>query len=106
VFAEGTFQRDAGLLPFHMGAFHAAANTGAPLIPVALRGTRDMLPDGALLPRPTPLSIVIGEPLAPEDGSWHAAVELRRTARAFILANVHEPDLEQAAMPITRDSQS
>ncbi|HEU4624117.1 MAG TPA: 1-acylglycerol-3-phosphate O-acyltransferase [Steroidobacteraceae bacterium] len=99
VFPEGTFARDAGLLPFHMGAFQAAANTGAAVIPVALRGTRVMLPDGVLLPRPTPLTIIVGAPLTPEDATWRAAVELRRASRAFILAHTHELDLEQAAPP-------
>lgn len=97
VFAEGTFERDSGLLPFHMGAFRAAANTGAAVIPVAVCGTRAMLPDGALRPLPAPLEIIIGEPLTPESATWRTTVKLRSATRAFILAHTHEPDLEQAA---------
>jgi 1-acyl-sn-glycerol-3-phosphate acyltransferase len=97
VFAEGTFERDSGVLPFHMGAFRAAANANAVIIPVAVCGTRGMLPDGALLPRPTPLRVIVGEPLAPENASWRTAVKLRSVTRAFILSHTHEPDLEQAA---------
>lgn len=96
VFAEGTFRRDPGLLPFHMGAFWAAAAVGAAVVPVAIRGTRAMLPEGAVLPRPTTLEVIIGEPLAPDDGSWRTALELRRQTRAHILEHVREPDLEQA----------
>jgi 1-acyl-sn-glycerol-3-phosphate acyltransferase len=98
VFAEGTFRRDPGLLPFHMGSFLAAANTGAAVIPVAVCGTRAMLPDGALLPQPTPLEIIGGEPLVPTCGGWDEAVKLRSTARAYILSHIHEPDLEQRAV--------
>jgi 1-acyl-sn-glycerol-3-phosphate acyltransferase len=94
VFVEGTFRRDPGLLPFHMGAFSAAAAADAAVIPVAIRGTRAMLPDGAILPRLTPLEVTMGEPLIPEDGSWRTAVKLRRGARAHVLAHVGEPDLE------------
>jgi 1-acyl-sn-glycerol-3-phosphate acyltransferase len=97
VFAEGTFQRDPGLRPFHMGAFLAAAHAGVPVAPVAVRGTRAMLPDGSHLPRPAPLVVVIGEPVMPEGTGWDAALALRKAARGFILAHVHEPDLEQAA---------
>ena len=98
VFAEGTFWRDPGLLPFHMGAFLAAAATGAAVVPVAVCGTRAMLPDGATLPQPTPLEVIIGEPLVPEDASWRAAVKLRSMSRAHILTHVHEPDLELGPM--------
>jgi 1-acyl-sn-glycerol-3-phosphate acyltransferase len=95
LFAEGTFRRDPGLLPFHMGAFVAAAAADAAVVPVAICGTRAMLPDGATRPQPTPLEVIIGEPLAPEDASWHTAVRLRSLTRAHILSHVHEPDLEQ-----------
>ncbi|HEY8509607.1 MAG TPA: AMP-binding protein, partial [Steroidobacteraceae bacterium] len=93
VFPEGTFRREAGLLPFHMGAFTAAATTSAAIVPVAICGTRAMLPDGVFLPRPAQLSVIIGEPLIPEDGSWRAAVQLRSKARTFLLKYSGEPDL-------------
>src|SRR5690606_23571254 len=96
VFAEGTFRRDPGLLPFHMGAFSTAAAAGAAVIPVAIRGTRAMLPDGVTLPRPAPLEILAGAPLIPQDSSWDSAVDLQRSARAYLLARLGEPDLEQA----------
>jgi 1-acyl-sn-glycerol-3-phosphate acyltransferase len=97
VFPEGTFWREPGLLPFHMGAFLAAAATGASVVPVAICGTRTMLPDGTALPRSAPLEVIIGEPLIPEDPSWRAAVKLRRMSRMRILAHVVEPDLELGA---------
>src|SRR6202140_801609 len=52
VFPEGTFTRDPGVRQFQLGAFKAAVETGAPIIPVSLRGTRLVLPAGELLPRP------------------------------------------------------
>jgi 1-acyl-sn-glycerol-3-phosphate acyltransferase len=94
-FAEGTFRRDAGLLPFHMGAFSAAAATGASIIPVAVRGTRSMLPDGSRLPNRCPIEVICGASIAPADGGWRSAVDLRRRAREHILHELHEPDLEQ-----------
>ncbi|MFH0341167.1 MAG: AMP-binding protein, partial [Chromatiales bacterium] len=39
-FPEGTFSRVPGLLPFHMGAFIAAAETATPVVPIAIQGTR------------------------------------------------------------------
>ena len=95
VFAEGTFIRDPGVRPFHMGAFSAAAAAGAVVVPVAIRGTRAMLPDGAVLPRPAKLEEIVGEPLTPDDASWPTVVRLRRETRAHILEHVPEPDLER-----------
>ncbi len=95
VFPEGTFRRDPGLLPFHVGAFAAAARAGRLVVPVAIRGTRAMLPDGAVLPRPAAIDVIVGEPVSPDDASWRTAVKLRRCARQHILGQVHEPDLEQ-----------
>ncbi len=48
VFPEGTRSPDGKLLPFKKGAFFLAAETGAPMIPVVIRGTREMMPKGTL----------------------------------------------------------
>ncbi len=50
-FPEGTSQRMPGLLPFRMGAFLTAAQTGNPVIPVTIRGTRSKLRSGSWFPR-------------------------------------------------------
>jgi 1-acyl-sn-glycerol-3-phosphate acyltransferase len=101
-FPEGTFTRVAGLRPFEMGAFVAAAETGAPLVPVAIRGTRFVLHPDTFLPRRGALEVHIGAPLsaaAPAaavgegQAAWQRALELRRQARDFILARCGEPDL-------------
>jgi 1-acyl-sn-glycerol-3-phosphate acyltransferase len=48
VFPEGTRSPDGRLLPFKKGAFFLAAETGAPMVPVALFGTAAMMPKGSL----------------------------------------------------------
>jgi hypothetical protein len=40
IFPGGRLARAPGLRPFHMGAFVVAAETGVPVVPVAIRGTR------------------------------------------------------------------
>jgi 1-acyl-sn-glycerol-3-phosphate acyltransferase len=54
VFPEGTFFRAPALLPFRLGAFRAAVDTGRPIVPIALRGTRRVLPDGCGEPAKVP----------------------------------------------------
>jgi 1-acyl-sn-glycerol-3-phosphate acyltransferase len=91
-FPEGTFRADIGLLPFRMGAFTAAAQVGVPLVPVALRGTRKILPEQSWLPVPGRVQVFIGPPMASEGPDWQEAVRLRDQARRFVLSYCGEPD--------------
>lgn len=65
VFPEGTLHRMPGLLPFQMGAFAAAVEAGAPVVPVVLRGTRSLMRSETWFPRRAPLRVRIGEPILP-----------------------------------------
>ncbi|OGI55801.1 MAG: acyl-phosphate glycerol 3-phosphate acyltransferase [Candidatus Muproteobacteria bacterium RIFCSPHIGHO2_12_FULL_60_33] len=92
-FPEGTFTRTPGLLPFHMGAFVAAAEAGVPIVPVAIRGTRSILRSDHWFPRRGTISVVIGAPIQPEGSDWATAIKLRDAARLEILRHCGEPDL-------------
>ncbi len=84
-FPEGTFLRSPELLPFRLGAFKAAVDGRSPIVPIAIRGTRDVLPADEWLPRPGPITIVIGEPAVPAAaGGWREVVRLREATRAAI----------------------
>jgi len=83
-FPEGTFLRPPEVRPFRLGAFKSAADVGCPVVPVAIRGTRAILPAGAWLPRPGSVSVSFAAPIAPEQGHWRDIVRLRDRARAEI----------------------
>ena len=106
-FAEGTFTRVPGLLPFHMGAFLAAADADVPVVPVAIRGTRSILLEETFFPRRGRITVTIGEPIesgavrdpaAPD--AWTTALKLRALARDHILGYCGEPDLAGEPSPI------
>jgi 1-acyl-sn-glycerol-3-phosphate acyltransferase len=72
IFPEGTRSPDGRLGPFKKGGFHLALNSGAQIVPVAIRGTRAVMPRGSLLIRSGDVEVEIGEPiptlgLGPED---------------------------------------
>ena len=99
-FPEGTFTRMPGLLPFQMGAFTAAIETGTPIVPVTLHGTRMVLRGDTGFPRPNSVMVTIQPPLFPDasenlsaEEKWQAALSLRANIRSQILANCGEPDL-------------
>jgi 1-acyl-sn-glycerol-3-phosphate acyltransferase len=101
IFPEGTITRTTGLRPFSLGAFKVAAETGAPLVPVAMKGVRGILRDGDWIPRPGVIRVTIGEPIIPKGNDWNEAVRLRDAAKVFIAANCGEPvlDLIEAGPP-------
>jgi 1-acyl-sn-glycerol-3-phosphate acyltransferase len=77
---EGTFVRASGLLPFRLGAFRAAVDTGRPIVPVAIAGTRHVLPAGTWLLRHGPITLTIGAPIGPRAQGWPEMVRLRDAA--------------------------
>jgi 1-acyl-sn-glycerol-3-phosphate acyltransferase len=95
-FPEGTFDRTPGLLPFRLGAFVTAVEAGVPVVPVALRGTRDVLRAYSWMPRRHPVRVTVGKPIAAEGTAgdvWDRALRLRDEARRSILRDCGEPDL-------------
>ena len=63
IFPEGTRSPDGRLGMFKKGAFHLAINSGAQVVPVAIRGSREVMPRGSLVMRPGEVDIEIGEPI-------------------------------------------
>lgn len=106
-FPEGRLTRIPGLLPFHMGAFLAAAEARLPVIPIAIRGTRSILRPGAWFFRRGKIWITIGERIEPNDQTlqgaedpWGVALRLRDRAREHILRHCGEPDLSHENPPL------
>lgn len=91
IFPEGTFTPAAGVRPFLLGAFQAAARARVPVVPLALRGTRQIWRDRTWLPRPGRVRVEICPPLTPAGEDWHAIVALRDRARQVIAEAAGEP---------------
>lgn len=89
-FPEGTFREQPGLLPFRMGAFAAAARARAPVVPVVIKGTREIMPGDSFRPKPGRVEVVIGPPIEPQGADWAAAADLRDAARGFMAIELGE----------------
>jgi 1-acyl-sn-glycerol-3-phosphate acyltransferase len=92
VFPEGTFVDRPGLLRFRLGAFKAAVETGCPIVPVGIRGTRQVLPGNTWRPRPGRIEVTVAPPLRVQGVGWREMVRLRDAARTAIGAASGEPD--------------
>ncbi|HEY9724099.1 MAG TPA: lysophospholipid acyltransferase family protein, partial [Oscillatoriaceae cyanobacterium] len=99
IFPEGGFVRAPGLQPFRMGAFVVAADTGAPIVPVALWGTRSLLRGESWFPRPGLARMTIGAPIVPTQADWAEALRLRERAYAEILRHCGEPAVAGVPAP-------
>lgn len=100
-FPEGTFTGRPGLARFHGGAFTIAARAGAPVVPIAIHGARQILRGDSLWPRPgrVLIEVLTCIPSEQRDASY-----LRDQSRAHILLALDEPDLlqDQIVTPATQ----
>jgi len=64
IYPEGTRSPDGRLYRGRPGVGWLALKSGLPVIPVALSGTRKVLPPGHVVPRPGRIEVRIGQPLA------------------------------------------
>jgi len=80
-------------MPFRAGAFQAAAQAAAPVVPAAIRGARSVLREGTWFLRRSPVTVNLAPPLQPVGSDWNAAVKLRDEVRAEVLKRCGEPDL-------------
>ena len=71
VFPEGTRSETGEFLPFKKGGVVLAIEAQVPILPVAVVGTRELLPSGTLAPRPGRVVVRIGPPIA-TDGMTYA----------------------------------
>ena len=63
IFPEGTRSRTGELLPFKKGGFIMALKGRAPVVPVAIAGTRDAMKKGSLVIRPVRVRVRFGRPI-------------------------------------------
>jgi 1-acyl-sn-glycerol-3-phosphate acyltransferase len=87
VYPEGTRVESGGMRRAEPGAGFIARTSGAPVLPVALVGTRDCFPKGARWPRRVPVQVRFGQPLRIRDRRPDGRrVENQEAADAIMLA--------------------
>ncbi|MEO8705318.1 MAG: lysophospholipid acyltransferase family protein [Kofleriaceae bacterium] len=83
---EGTRSRDGRIGPLKKGGFHLALGTNAPIVPVAIRGTIDILPRGGkVMQTGRQVSVTIGAPIQVEGRD---IASLMAEVRDFLVKNV------------------
>ena len=63
IFPQGTRSKDGSVGEFRTGAVRLAIETGTPIVPIAVLGSRDALPKGKLIMKPANVTVRVGKPI-------------------------------------------
>jgi 1-acyl-sn-glycerol-3-phosphate acyltransferase len=99
VFPEGSLARAPGVRPFHLGAFAVAATTRCPIVPVAIRGTRGVLPPGSYLARRGRVALAVGRPVDAPAADFAAEAALSEVVRRDIAQMAGLPLMGEPGTP-------
>ncbi len=97
MFPEGTRSRDGCLGKFKGGGFLLALQSGLPVVPLSVVGSRHVMRKGELTTRPGRVKLVVHEPIEPvtlDDENPHAG-EVRAFAER--VRDVIRPPVEREA---------
>ena len=92
IFPEAGRTRTGELLPFKEGAAYIAIKAGVPIVPIALSGTREVLPMGSLNVRPGRVEMRVGDPIPTESLTLHD--------RSRLTAEIYEKVAEMLGKPV------
>ena len=85
IFPEGGRSEDGLLQPFKDGAAFVAIRAGVPIVPMALIGTREVLPMHGATFRSGPVTLRIGDPISTEGMTSHDRRALTERVREQIV---------------------
>lgn len=90
-FPEGTRSWDDNMLPFKKGAFIAARNSGLPILPVTVNGSRRCLPKGSAVFCSGTIEVVIHPPIPARTVTEEALEDLMERTRRVIADARRDP---------------
>lgn len=89
LFAEGTRTPDGSMHAFKRGPFNLAAKAGVSVVPVAIKGSYDVMSRHSWRIQPGTITLVLGKPVAPSSiNGKQTEFELRDRVRSIIEENL------------------
>jgi len=86
IFPEGTRSRDGKLQRFRRGGFFLALETGAPIVPVTIRGTFELMPKGQKHARKGSIGVAFHDPIPVKGYTVETMTGLMDEVRKAILS--------------------
>jgi 1-acyl-sn-glycerol-3-phosphate acyltransferase len=106
IFPEGERRDTAGTYPFRLGAFKLAASAGVPIIPLALRGPREVMRGRPYRPAALEAEVLPSVRLDCDPSDLAALAKARDEIRRMIADASGEPIVNTRSLkrPVVRDS--
>ncbi len=98
LFPEGTRSVSGEMGEFKRGSFALALEAGVAVVPLSLRGTRDILPKHSGLLRPGTATIVVGDPIPPSEIASLDKAKLSEMMRERILRGMEKSESENVVV--------
>jgi 1-acyl-sn-glycerol-3-phosphate acyltransferase len=99
IYAEGTRSADGHVARFKAGSFLLAIRAGLPIVPLAVIGTRRIMPKGRLQTEPAQVTLVVHDPIQPpalEAPTTNDAKLLAERVHGIVAATVESHQFESA----------
>jgi 1-acyl-sn-glycerol-3-phosphate acyltransferase len=97
IFPEGTRSRDGKIRPFKKGGFVMAIDSGVPIVPVVITGTRSIMPKGRFRVYPGHVSMVIHKPIETSIYTPETKDGLMEKVRRVICDNFENSKMDEGA---------
>jgi 1-acyl-sn-glycerol-3-phosphate acyltransferase len=94
IFPEGTRSRDGKILPFKKGGFVLSVDSGVPIVPIIIKGTRNIVPKGHCMIRSAPVTMEILDPVETADYTRKTKDALLERVRSILLDHFEEKGQE------------
>lgn len=89
IFPEGSRSPDGSIQPFKKGGFTLAIKSKVPIVPIAISGSREIMPKERLTASPGEIRVRIGTPIDIHNYSMKDRKNLMEKVRERILENFH-----------------
>ncbi|MDH3827060.1 MAG: 1-acyl-sn-glycerol-3-phosphate acyltransferase [Desulfobacterales bacterium] len=97
IFPEGTRSRDGNIRPFKKGGFVMAIDSGVPIVPVVITGTRAIMPKGKFRVYPGHVNMVIHKPIDTSAYTHETKEALMENVRRVICDNFETRKMDERA---------
>jgi len=97
IFPEGTRSRDGNIRPFKKGGFVMAIDSGVPIVPVVITGTRAIMPKGKFRVYPGHVSMVIHKPIGTSTYTRETKEALMESVRRVICEKFETSKMDEGA---------
>lgn len=90
IFAEGTRSKDGALQPLKKGAFQLAIASSSPIVPIAIKGSNDILKKGDFRVRSGVIHIQVGQPISTKGYNTKSTSDLIEAVTVSLRAMLEE----------------